>query len=147
MEPHSPDVAGEVFDRQVMERRCRSEFVKVVSADDGILFFISANVVAGNLSVVELNQRLGVGNSEEVETEAQGAQGEVKQAAYDREWKHEDIPRQVRMVPVLSDLLRHPFEQRCRRIAILISAWDLQEAWRLPLNSGWRVTCHWLINF
>src|SRR5471030_798979 len=37
-----PDLAGETFDRQVEERRCRHEFVDEFTAENGILFFINA---------------------------------------------------------------------------------------------------------
>lgn len=35
-----PDLAGEVFDLQVEERRCKSDFVMQADAEDGILFFL-----------------------------------------------------------------------------------------------------------
>jgi len=35
------------------------------------------------------------------------------------------VPAQVRIVQILSDLQRAPFEPRRRRIAVMISAWDL----------------------
>jgi len=50
-----PDLAGETFDAQVTARQCRPEFVEAVSGDDGILFFISADLRGEALSIVELN--------------------------------------------------------------------------------------------
>lgn len=118
-----PDIAGEVFDRQVIERRCRPEFVEEVSADDGILLFISADVKEDSLSVVELNSRIqlpvgalmpsGIGSNESTRSN------------YEREWEQDRLPVQVKIVQILSDLRRRPFEQRRRRIAVLVSAWDL----------------------
>lgn len=118
-----PDIAGEVFDRQVIERRCRPEFVEEVSIDDGILFFISADVKEDNLSVVELNSRIKV---EMGDLEAAGlvSAGAIK-SNYEREWEQDRLPTQVKIVQILSDLQRRPFKQRRRRIAMLISAWDL----------------------
>jgi len=129
-----PDVAGEVFDRQVIDRRCRSDFVDAVSADDGVLFFITANTHEDFLSLAELNERLGiaagvvpknVGGAAPV-TNNGGEEGlGANPAVHGRDWRREDIPRQVKIVQILSDLQRSPFAQRRRRVAIMISAWDL----------------------
>ncbi|WP_285348467.1 hypothetical protein [Pseudomonas sp. ME-P-057] len=119
-----PDLAGEVFDQQVIERRCRPDFVTDVSEGDGILFFISANVAEDTLSVVELNARLRIPEHEAGDDEArlvEGKQGSEQRLA----WQPQNLPKQVKIVQILSDLLRRPFEQQTRRMAILISAWDL----------------------
>lgn len=126
-----PDLAGEVFDKQVIERRCRPEFVAEVSADDGILFFISANVTEDTLSVVELNARLGMPQSDTSSLEGQDPDVQTEDIDHGREWQQDIIPKQVKIVQILSDLLRPPFEQRTRRIAILISAWDLASSMNL----------------
>lgn len=132
-----PDIAGEVFDRQVLERRCRPEFVEQVSKDDGILFFISADVREDNLSVVELNYRLKELAGDQV-TNDPSNDGSTK-SNYEREWEPDRLPVQVRIVQIFSDLQRRPFEQRRRRVAILISAWDL--------TKGMGLTPHqWLAN-
>lgn len=129
-----PDVAGEVFDRQVIDRRCRSEFVDVVSADDGVLFFITANTHEDFLSLAELNARLGIAagvaprNADGAFTVQNNSDTEnsgATPAVHGRPWRREDLPRQVKIVQILSDLQRSPFAQRRRRIAIMISAWDL----------------------
>lgn len=41
------------------------------------------------------------------------------------EWEPKLLPAQVKVVQLLSDIIRPPFEPRLRRIALLISAWDL----------------------
>ena len=128
-----PDLAGEVFDRQIVERRCRPEFLKEVSEDDGILFFVSADVKEDNLSVVELNARLPDGDPTELGSgEADlGAEGNSSNPIHGREWEPKLLPAQVKIVQLLSDLLRPPFEPRCRRLAVLISAWDLARGMEL----------------
>nr|WP_257394517.1 hypothetical protein [Enterobacter hormaechei] len=42
-----------------------------------------------------------------------------------REWEPKLIPSQVKIVQLLSDLIRPPFTTRSRRLALMISAWDL----------------------
>jgi hypothetical protein len=129
-----PDVAGEVFDRQVIDRRCRSDFVDAVSADDGVLFFITANTHEDFLSLAELNARLGiaagvapinVGGATPVTNNGGEEELGANPAVHGRDWRREDIPRQVKIVQILSDLQRSPFAQRRRRVAIIVSAWDL----------------------
>ncbi|MBU9270267.1 hypothetical protein [Burkholderia gladioli] len=120
-----PDLAGETFDTQVEARRCRPKFLSNVDDGDGILFFISANLTQDGLSIVELNQML----PSEIETETPGetqdaitAPGKSPQFA---EWVPKMIINQARIVQILTDLQRRPFAVHRRRLAILISAWDL----------------------
>lgn len=129
-----PDLAGEVFDLQVEERRCRSEFVEEVSVDDGILFFISADVKDDTLSVAELNARLPGGGAIDIGTagaDLEAVTGDSPSPTLRREWEPKLLPAQVRIVQILSDLLRPPFNPRCRRLAVLISAWDLTRGMEL----------------
>lgn len=136
-----PDVAGEVFDRQVIDRRCRPEFVEAVSADDGVLFFITANTHEDFLSLSELNSRLGIAAGTEPDRSGEAGTGPtsfnaedsgVNPAVHGRAWRREDLPRQVKIVQILSDLQRSPFAQRRRRIAIMVSAWDLARGMNIP---------------
>ena len=120
-----PDLAGEVFDLQVEERRCRSELIEEVASDDGILFFINADVQDDTLSVVDLNARLPPQDSEEANTVSGSVDGDASAASFQREWEPKLLPLQVKVVQILSDLMRPPFRPRRRRIAVLISAWDL----------------------
>ncbi|MCR3910632.1 hypothetical protein NUK47_17810 [Aeromonas hydrophila] len=122
-----PDLAGETFDRQVEDRRCRIELIEDVSAEDGILFFINADVKEDALSITELNARIpggGVIDSADVEAGSVGERNEISPTLL-REWEPKLLPAQVKIVQLLSDLMRPPFTPRSRRLAILISAWDL----------------------
>lgn len=116
-----PDLAGEVFDKQIEERQCKPDFIQGVSKDDGILFFINADVRADNLSIVELNSTLPTNYRAEIDN----GDSDNKYTALTREWEPKLLPAQVRIVQLLSDLIRPPFVARMRRLAIMISAWDL----------------------
>lgn len=118
-----PDLAGEVFDRQVEDRIFRKDFMKGFSDDDGILFFINSDVREDYLSVTELNARL----PSHGETEESLNDGSADENVEIRitEWEPKLLPAQVKVVQLLSDIIRPPFEPRLRRIALLISAWDL----------------------
>lgn len=118
-----PDLAGETFDRQVEERRCYRDFVESFSQENGVLFFISADLKEDNLSITDLNARLPINNVELGEDVSTTNENESKMIL--NEWEPKFLPWQVKIVQLLSDLTRPPFLQRNRRIAILISAWDL----------------------
>ena len=122
-----PDLAGETFDLQVEERRCRADFFMHVDDEDGILFFINADVKDDSLTITELNARLQHGEASlgALDFAEQGGSEAEVSLPFLREWEPKAIPAQVKIVQLLSDLLRPPFAHRCRRIAILISAWDL----------------------
>jgi hypothetical protein len=128
-----PDLAGEAFDRQVEERRCRPEFVEEVANDNGILFFITADVVEDALSITELNKRIPKESTTDIANIDVGiAEGQYDPASADvHEWEPKLMPIQVKIVQLLSDLIRAPFTPRNRRLAILVSAWDLTRSMKL----------------
>ena len=149
-----PDLAGESFDAQVEARRCRPEFVDSVANTDGILFFISADVKGESLSVVELNATLppdvAADDADAPEDGEPAHSGDMLAASSLQEeaevllpapieWEPKFVSAQVRIVQLLSDLQRTPFEQRRRRLAVMVSAWDLTRGSDLsPL--GWLAT-------
>jgi hypothetical protein len=141
-----PDLAGEIFDTQVEARRCRPGFLENVAKEGGVLFFISADSKQDGLSIVELNAQFPdgdgdmiIGAAEDIEpsqgnpaglTEPQPQEAVVAEAVpipsqQPEEWHPKMVLAQVRIVQLLSDLIRPPFTQRRRRLAVIISAWDL----------------------
>ncbi len=118
-----PDLAGEIFHQQVEARRCRQDFVDGLANDDGILFFLSADVHEDGLTVMELNARM----PDFAIDAASGGDGDADSAdpVGMIEWEPRHLPTQVRVVQILSDLLQPPFVVRRRRLAIMVSAWDL----------------------
>lgn len=127
-----PDVAGERFSNQVEVRRTRRAFVDNIERCDGIMLFINANSRQDYLSIVELNDMMPPasdagpsGGSDAGETEWAPSGADGRQQVPAPEWEPKFIPGQVRIVQMLSDLLREPFEARPRRLAVIVSAWDL----------------------
>jgi Double-GTPase 1 len=129
-----PDIAGERFSDQVEVRRSRRAFIDNVEEGDGILLFVNANSKQDYLSIVELNDMMppepetsgGVG-TDDANTALAGAAGRPQNLVPEKvpDWEPKHIPGQVRIVQMLSDLLRAPFETRTRRLAVIVSAWDL----------------------
>jgi hypothetical protein len=52
------------------------------------------------------------------------------------EWEPKKVPAQVRIVQILSDLLRPPFMPRKRQLVVILSAWDVVESTKLS-PPGW----------
>lgn len=123
-----PDVAGETFDAQIENRRCRPDFVEGVACGGGVLFFISADVKGNFMSIAEFNATMPVddGSEQTIGADATVADDPNFEAELPLpEWEPKLVPPQVRIVQLLSDLLRPPFESRPRRLCVVISAWDL----------------------
>jgi hypothetical protein len=127
-----PDIAGERFSDQVEARRSRRTFVDNVEKCDGILLFISANSKQDYLSVVELNSMMPPEPENETDASeacrkplAAGARQAEASADSAPAWAPKHIAGEVRMVQIVSDLLRRPFKMRLRRVAVIISAWDI----------------------
>jgi len=135
-----PDVAGERFSDQVEVRRGRRTFVENVERCDSILLFINGNSKQDYLSITELNDMIppepeteepnGTGAGQAVPTSAPANDGRQESLASEDvpEWEPKHIPGQVKIVQLLSDLLRPPFDVRTRRLAVIVSAWDLLDA-------------------
>lgn len=122
------DIAGERFDAQIELRRCRRTFFDNAEANDGILFFVSAENKQDSLSINEFNSFMPSGDVE-LPDDADAAPAETTEASARRatvtEWGPKHTPVQVRIVQMLSDLHRHPFTARPRRLALIVSAWDI----------------------
>ncbi|THB83851.1 hypothetical protein E1N66_13500 [Pantoea allii] len=125
-----PDLAGETFDRQVEDRICKPEFIEALTLNRGILFFINADVKEDALSINEFNARM----PPDASVAAEAVQGDAE--AELREWTPQDMPEQVKIVQLLSDLIRPPFIPVRRRIAVMISAWDIVREMQLS-PSDW----------
>jgi len=125
-----PDLSGESFDRQVERRYCSKQYVDGLTGEGGVMLFITADKPSDGLTILEVNSVLNEAHTEEPRDQL-------------REWGPELVPPQVRLVELLQFVQRPPFEQRRRRLAVIVSAWDVvltpqpsPEAWlakELPL--------------
>ena len=77
-----PDLAGETFDQQVEERRCKPKLIEELAVDDGILFFINANIKGEALSIAELNAALPVDGDAKIDYD----DGNEKSVNFTHEW-------------------------------------------------------------
>lgn len=106
-----PDLAGESFDVQVEGRKVSEKYVADHAGADGVLLFVTVDR-PDELSIAEMNAVLPseAGGEEEMELV---------------EWDVTRTQVQARLVQVVQDLLDEPFDATPRRLAVILSAWDL----------------------
>ena len=110
-----PDLAGEIFETQVAERKCQTDYVDGCNQRGGILLFVSANRQVGeDMTVIQQNALFGQPSAE------QAATGPAPS-----EWSAAKLPSQVQLIELLQFLLHPPFLRRKRRLAVIVSAWDV----------------------
>jgi hypothetical protein len=112
-----PDLAGEIFEMQVAQRRCRPEYVEGCNANGGILLFVSPDRPADDgMTLVEQSDAFGQPTPDQIAKIA---------TATTKPWSHKMIPTQVQLVELLQFMQLKPFTPQCRRVAVIVSAWDL----------------------
>jgi hypothetical protein len=107
-----PDLSGESFEQQFATRRCAPDYIEGLNGIGGILLFVSANRPSDGITLADIAP--AVADADEP-AEPRGEQ----------EWTADFVPEQVRLVDLLQFLLRPPFLRRPRRLAVVISAWDV----------------------
>lgn len=109
-----PDLAGETFETQIEQRRCRSEYVEGCNLDGGIMLFVSPDRSGDDgMTVVEQIAAVGPPPNNESAT------------AIAIPFSHKRIPSQVQLVELLQFIRSPPFRRQRRRVAVIVSAWDL----------------------
>lgn len=132
-----PDLSGEAFRQPAATGRCRRSLYEAASAADGIAVFTSAERSQDDLmitDVLELYAELGeIAN--DTANEANAAKGAVDQAARAEpepssptKFDPESMPEETNVVEFLQVMNRRPLVPRQRRMAVIVSAWDVAEA-------------------
>lgn len=88
-------------------------YINDCNVTDGLLLFVTADRPQDDLSVRELASMI------EGDETRSGDDGHIV------EWSPELVPEQVRLVELLQFLQYPPFKRRRRRVAVLVSAWDV----------------------
>lgn len=109
---HFPDLSGESFERQLSARLCTTDYVEGFEGPGGILLFVTADRASDGMGILDVAPLVP---GEEV----------VEQIEEHREWTPEMVSMQVNLVDLLQFLQHLPFRRRVRRIAVVVSAWDV----------------------
>lgn len=112
-----PDLAGEIFEEQWIQRRWDAEFAENTAGATGILLFVHPNEVRDPTTIREVAAIPAV---QAIDEDAEAQQEEVALA-----WRPEDAPTQVQLVDLLQFLTRELAGSSPIRLAVIISAWDI----------------------
>ncbi len=114
-----PDAAGEEFERYVATRSCEPEFLESFRDCEGLLLFVTADRRWDDISVRE----------EQIFTQAAGgAENPKPEERKPGPWSMKELPEQVKLVELLQFFNEAPFSRMQRRVAIVVSAWDVLDA-------------------
>lgn len=124
-----PDMSGEMYQSHWEFRQCSEGFATMAAECDGCLLFVHPERLVEPSFLVDANLIFsqweegnalepGEDQSEEIVREVSGNLSNVV------EWEPKNAPTQVQLIEVLQDLMR--LSNRKLRVAIIISAWDLQ---------------------
>jgi hypothetical protein len=116
-----PDLSGESFTQQFAARRCAPDYVEGFNGSGGILLFVNANRPSDGMTLADIGPAIADAD-EPAEPKGEDEPAEPKG---EKEWTADFVPEQVRLVDLLQFLLRPPFLRRPRRLAVVISAWDV----------------------
>ncbi len=104
------DLSGEAFKNQFATRTCTPEFVEHVNSDGGILLFMTADRPHQAVSILDAGVDL-VGGPDNF--------------ADATEWTHDCVSEQAKLVDLLRGMQQQPYDIKLRKLAIVISAWDV----------------------
>jgi hypothetical protein len=82
------------------------------SGDGGILLFVNADRPHDAVSILDAGSELV---------------GTVEQVVDTREWTHESVSEQAKLVDLLRGMQQDPYTRKLRKLALMISAWDVVE--------------------
>jgi hypothetical protein len=110
------DLSGETFHTQFATRFCTSKYLAGLNGEGGILLFVNADRPLQAVTIMDAKDLLGDGPAEE-----QGV-----------EWSPDFVSEQAQLVDLLQCLKREPFTDRTRRLAVIVSAWDVVTNYASP---------------
>jgi hypothetical protein len=108
-----PDLSGEAFREPVSTGRCRRSLFDAIASVDGIMLFTNADRGNDDLMIVEVRDVIDL-----------LANGQA-QATATVPFNPDDMPEEVKLVELLQIMNRYPLAARQRRLALIISAWDV----------------------
>lgn len=114
-----PDLRGEAFEQPACSGQCQRELYDAVAVSDGILLFTNAEREDDALLISDLGDILdGDGENADISS-----------------FNPYDLPEEVKIVEFLQMANRRPIQFKRRRVALIVSAWDVvpegmePEAW------------------
>lgn len=108
-----PDMSGESWKAIWTTRLCTEELSKWIKDDANIMLFLHADNIIPPIEIMDLN--------------AMAAEGDFSSEKEFKQWSPDNSPTQVILVDILQTLSMPPIGKRNRKLAVLVSAWDIAE--------------------
>jgi hypothetical protein len=119
-----PDLSGEAYRQPSSIGKCRKSLYDAMAAIDGIALFTNANRGHDDDLIDDLSEIVDLLGDDNAEAPAPA----IKDPA---PFDPEDMPEEAQLVELLQCMNRRPLLPRRRRIALIVSAWDVAEAEQL----------------
>ncbi|ANJ97472.1 hypothetical protein [Serratia plymuthica] len=116
-----PEFSGESFELQLASRKCKKDYVEGFDGNGGVLLFVTADKVTDGMSIRDVAP---ITREQEI----------IEDPEEHTEWDPKMVPSQVSLVELLQFLQHKPFKIINRRLAIIISAWDVVETQAILLT-------------
>ncbi|MCY0854989.1 hypothetical protein [Cupriavidus sp. D39] len=132
-----PDLRGEAFEQPACIGQCQIDLFDALSEAEGILLFTNADREDDALLIDDIADILDLepvdeitgdhaatldGQSPGVTTEAEG-QAVIEEST--TRFRPEEMPEEVKLVEFLQLANRRPLRSRRRKVAVIVSAWDV----------------------
>lgn len=131
-----PDLSGEAFRQLAARGRCLTGVFASMLEADGLVLFTNANRgVDDRLIFDAASQYAALDEAFEAELTTAGIETVPVNSPSDDDgapFNPEDMPEEVLLVEVLQMFNRRPARPRQRRIAVVVSAWDVVNAGETP---------------
>ena len=128
-----PDLSGEAFRQAAATSRCRRSLYEAASAANGIALFTSADRSQDDLMITDVLDLYA--ELEKIPADATSDNDGANQASSEKperslptKFDPEAMPEETNLVEFLQMMNRRPLVPRKRRIAVIISAWDVADA-------------------
>lgn len=108
------DLSGEAFRQMFSNRSCSRDLVEGLNGVGGVLLFVNANRPHQGVSILDVDEEL--------------LGGEAEGTLQITEWTHDDVSEEAKLVDLLRCMMQPPFTAKRRKLALIISAWDVVEA-------------------
>lgn len=108
-----PDLSGEAFRQPASTGICRKTLFDAIVASDAVMLFTNSNRAIDDLMIHELNELYG----EEDEPHSMP----------DEPFNPDKMPEEALLVELLQVFNRKPLTPKRRRMAVIVSAWDVGE--------------------
>ncbi|WP_298622822.1 hypothetical protein [uncultured Zoogloea sp.] len=119
-----PDLRGEAFEQPACIGQCETDLFDALSEANGILLFTNADREDDSLLIDDLADIFGSDDLGDADGEVEPLAAEETEKSF----KPEEMPEEVKLVEFLQIANRRPLASRRRKIAIIVSAWDVVTA-------------------